>query len=348
MALCLLLRYLLSRKKKNKQFVFLPVICLIMSSEKTYLQEHLIESFLEMMSAERDAAKNTIEAYQRDLEDFASFLAKRKKHMLNANREIIISYLSQLENAWLARSSVARRLSAIKQFYQFLLLEGIVKENPTRIISAPKIARNLPKVLSVQEVDDLLKTAQNEATKPFESDKKYMQAQRLNLLLELLYATGMRVSELVSLKRQAVMRDSYFINIIGKGGRERIVPLNDGARDALFAWLHNDKIWLNDEKVTKSVFLFPSKAKSGHIERQVFARELKALAVRAGISANRVSPHILRHAFASHLLQGGANLRVVQTLLGHADISTTQIYTHVLDERLRELVAKHPLAKTKL
>ena len=297
---------------------------------------YLIESFLEMMSAERGAAKNTIDAYERDLEDFASFLFSKKKKILTANNSAIISYLEHLGKQGLAASSVARRLSAIKQFYQFLLLDGIRDDDPTRIITAPKMARNLPKVLSVIEVDNLLKLAQSEAEKPQKSEKKNIQAERLNLLLELLYATGMRVSELVSLKRQAVMRDNFFINIIGKGGRERIVPLNDGARDALYSWLNN-------EKVTKSVFLFPAASKSGHIERQVFARELKHLAIRAGIDGNRVSPHVLRHAFASHLLQGGANLRIVQTLLGHADISTTQIYTHVLDERLRQLVAKHPL-----
>jgi integrase/recombinase XerD len=159
-------------------------------------------------------------------------------------------------------------------------------------------------------------------------------AQRLFVLLELLYATGMRVSELVSLKRAAVVRDAAYITISGKGGHERIVPLNDGARDALMAWLKN---------VKSGGFLFPAESKSGHLERQVFGRELKALAGRSGIASARVSPHVLRHAFASHLLQGGANLRVVQTLLGHSDISTTQIYTHVLDERLRELVAQHPL-----
>ncbi|MCF6344163.1 MAG: site-specific tyrosine recombinase XerD [Devosiaceae bacterium] len=296
---------------------------------------HLIENFLEMMSAERGAAKNTIEAYERDLDDFADFLTKTTKKLLNANNSEIISYLSFLDKQGLAASTVARKLSALKQFYQFMVLENLRKDDPTRIISAPKTARNLPKVLLVDEVSNLLEAAQNAAEKEVNSNKKSIKALRLNVLLELLYATGMRVSELVSLKRQGVMRDSFFINIIGKGGRERVVPLNDGARDLLVLWL---------EKSNKGVFLFPAKGKSGHIERQVFARELKDLSIRAGINPDRISPHVLRHAFASHLLQGGANLRIVQTLLGHADISTTQIYTHVLDERLRQLVAKHPLA----
>ena len=195
--------------------------------------------------------------------------------------------------------------------------------------------RSLPKILSINEVDILLKTAQREAHREVQARKQSKKAQRLNLMLELLYATGMRVSELVSLEKNAIMRDSFFINIIGKGNRERIVPLNDRARDLLISWIKNHP---------KEKFLFPARSKSGHIERQVFARELKNLALKAGISPDRVSPHILRHAFASHLLEGGANLRIVQSLLGHADISTTQIYTHILDKRLREIISKHPLS----
>ena len=199
-----------------------------------------------------------------------------------------------------------------------------------------KARRGLPKVLSVEEVDRLLRLAEEEAEEGAPGSAAQRRAQRLYVLLELLYATGMRVSELVGLPRAAVIRDASFLMITGKGDKERVVPLNDRSRDAVMAWLKG---------VPTGRYLFPATGDSGHLERQVFARDLKALAGRAGISTAKVSPHVLRHAFASHLLQGGANLRIVQTLLGHADISTTQIYTHLLDERLRELVEKnHPLA----
>jgi len=297
---------------------------------------HLIDNFLEMMSAERGAAKNTIDAYRADLEDYESFLLSKKTNSILAKREHVIAYLAKLDAEGLGANTLARRLSAIKQFHQFLQLEANRGDDPTRIISSPKTRRSLPKVLSIEEVDILLKGASEAAQFELEDEKnKSTKAQRLNVLLELLYASGMRVSELVSLKRQAVMRDNFFITISGKGNKERIVPLNDGARDAVKAWL---------EVNNKNQFLFPANSKSNHLERQVFARELKKLAIKVGIDGARVSPHVLRHAFASHLLQGGANLRVVQTLLGHADISTTQIYTHILDERLRELVALHPLS----
>ena len=297
---------------------------------------HLIDNFLEMMSAERGAAKNTIDAYRADLEDYEHFLLSKKNKSILAKREHVIAYLAKLDVEGLGASTLARRLSAIKQFHQFLQLEAIRGDDPTRIIASPKTRRSLPKVLSIEEVDILLKGASEAAQFELEDEKnKSTKAQRLNVLLELLYASGMRVSELVSLKKQAVMRDNFFITINGKGNKERIVPLNDGARDAVKAWLEVNK---------KSQFLFPANSKSNHLERQVFARELKKLAIKVGIDGARVSPHVLRHAFASHLLQGGANLRVVQTLLGHADISTTQIYTHILDERLRELIALHPLS----
>ncbi len=298
-------------------------------------ESHLIETFLEMMSAERGAAKNTILAYRADLSDYYSFLNARKIPLLKAQREQIVSHLEALDGLGLGASSVSRRLSAIKQFHQFLHSDGLRNDDPTRIIPAPKSARPLPKILTVEEVDKLLKRAQDLAEIEAKGKTNSIKAQRLNLLLELLYATGMRVSELVGLTRQAAMGNSFYITIVGKGNKERIVPLNDGARDALKAWL---------EREEKSKFLFPAKTKSGHLQRQVFGRELKDLAVKANIDPSSVSPHVLRHAFASHLLQGGANLRVVQTLLGHADISTTQIYTHVLSERLKQLVALHPLS----
>lgn len=301
------------------------------------IDNHLIDGFLEMMSAERGAAENTIAAYNRDLTDYAGFLQAGGSRPLKATRTMVLSYLQRLEAEGLSAASSARRLSAIKQFHKFLCAEHLRDDDPTRIIPAPKAPRGLPKILSVAEVDKLLSVAEFEAETAEAGSAKSRQAQRLYILLELIYATGMRVSELVGLPREAVMRDSHFLTITGKGGRERIVPLNDRARDGLVVYV---------KTLAPGRFLFPTDSKSGYLDRQIFGRELKALAGRAGISGNRVSPHVLRHAFASHLLQGGANLRIVQTLLGHADISTTQIYTHVLDERLRELVEQqHPLAE---
>ena len=297
---------------------------------------HLVDAFLEMMSAERGAARNTIAAYRRDLGDYAGYLAGKGKSPQSAQREDIVAYLSFLDAQGLAASSAARRLSALRQFHKFLCADQIRADDPTRIVASPRTRRPLPNVLSVAEVDRLLSTAEAEANADVAPQKKEA-ALRLYVLLELLYATGMRVSELVSLRRSAVMRDTSFLTITGKGNKERIVPLNDSARDAVRAWvasLPKDVLWL-----------FPAGGEDGYLSRQVFARDLKGLAARAGIAASRVAPHVLRHAFASHLLQGGADLRVVQTLLGHADISTTQIYTHVLDEKLRTLVeTHHPLA----
>ena len=295
-----------------------------------------IESFLEMMSAERGAAKNTIEAYRRDLDDYTGFLATKGKSAATAQREQVVAYLSRIDAEGLAPSSAARRLSALRQFHRFLCADQIRPDDPTRIVASPRARRPLPHVLSVAEVDKLLTTAETEANAEA-SEQRHLASLRLYVLLELLYATGMRVSEMVSLKRSAVMRDASFLTIIGKGNKERIVPLNDRARDAIKTWLGT---------LEAGPWLFPAGGEDGYLSRQVFARDLKSLAGRAGISGARVAPHVLRHAFASHLLQGGADLRVVQTLLGHADISTTQIYTHVLDEKLRTLVeTHHPLAQ---
>jgi integrase/recombinase XerD len=297
---------------------------------------HLVESFLEMMSAERGAAKNTIEAYRRDLEDYAGFLAARKAAPTSASRESVVAYLAFLDAQGLAASSSARRLSALRQFHKFLCADGIRADDPTRIVASPRTRRPLPKVLSVAEVDRLLSTAEAEVSAEA-SPQKQAVALRLYLLLELLYATGMRVSELVGLKRSAVTRDATFLTIRGKGNKDRIVPVNDRARDAVRTYVAT---------LSPGVWLFPANGEDGHLSRQVFSRELKGLAGRAGIASARVAPHVLRHAFASHLLAGGADLRVVQTLLGHADIATTQIYTHVLDDKLRSLVeSHHPLAE---
>ena len=297
---------------------------------------HLIGAFLEMMSAERGAAKNTIDAYRRDLSDYSGFVAGRKQTLLDCPRETVNAYLDQLRRDGLSASSSARRLSAIRQFHRFLCADAIRGDDPTRIVASPKARRALPKVLSIAEVDKLLATAEAEVNAAPEPEHRAASL-RLYVLLELLYATGLRVSELVSLRRQAVMRDTSFITVTGKGNKERVVPLNDRARDAIKTYLAT---------LEPGIFLFPAAGAEGYLSRQVFARDLKGLAARAGISSARVAPHVLRHAFASHLLAGGADLRVVQMLLGHADISTTQIYTHVLDEKLRDLVeTHHPLAQ---
>ncbi|MDB5540022.1 MAG: XerD [Devosia sp.] len=300
-------------------------------------EDHLVESFLEMMSVERGAARNTIEAYRRDLSDYCGFLGRRGTGPTAAGREQVTQYLAFLAAEGIAASSSARKLSAIRQFHKFLAADAVRGDDPTRIVPSPKARRGLPKILTIAEIDRLLTVAEAEVEAPDATDAQRAMAGRLYLLLELLYATGMRVSELVELKRAAVMRDASFLTIRGKGGKERIVPLTDRARDAVKAYLG---------KLEPGVWLFPAGGETGHLSRQVFARELKGLAGRAGIGAARVSPHVLRHAFASHLLAGGADLRVVQTLLGHSDISTTQIYTHVLDDKLRSLVeSHHPLAE---
>lgn len=287
---------------------------------------HLIEAFLEMMSAERGAAENTIAAYRRDLLDYAGFLAGARKGISDAGRDDVSDYLAHLSDQGLAASSSARRLSAVRQLHRFLVAEGTKPDDPTRIVSTPKPGRGLPKVLSVEEVDRLLHCAEDEAAGGEDG------AVRLYVLLELLYATGLRVSELVALERKAVRREADHLTIRGKGGKERLVPLNDRAKDALIGWL---------DATGKEKFVFPAKGADGHLARQVFARDLKGLAGRAGLAVAKVSPHVLRHAFASHLLQNGADLRVVQMLLGHADIATTQIYTHVLDAHLRKLLEDH-------
>ncbi|UES38328.1 site-specific tyrosine recombinase XerD [Roseibium aggregatum] len=300
-----------------------------------------LENFLEMLAAERGAAENTLAGYRRDLEDFSGFLGR--KMLASAQSEDISAYLGDLNRRGFAETSQARRLSALKQFYKFLYAEGSREDDPTRTLSAPKKRASLPKVLSMEDVDKLIETARAETEKPQKSAAARLRTQRMYTLIEVLYATGLRVSELVALPVTAALRDARLIEIRGKGGKERLVPLSRAAQAAM-----KDYVGLRaaEGAYEKSPWLFPSHGDSGHLTRQHFARDLKDLAVAAGLDAGKISPHVLRHAFASHLLQNGADLRVVQQLLGHADISTTQIYTHVLDERLRELVeSAHPLAK---
>lgn len=300
-----------------------------------------IENFLEMMSAERGAASNTLESYARDLQAAADMLNVRKVNLAEAGAEDIRSVLDAMAIEGFATTSQARRLSALRQFFRFLYAEGYRKDDPTGTIDAPKKQKPLPKIMSVEHVTRLLDRAALEAVKIQEPGER-LRALRLHALIETLYATGLRVSELVSLPVSVARTDHRFLMVRGKGSKDRMVPLSPKARDALQSFLSaRDSLPGSDD----NAWLFPAFSESGHLARQVFARELKGLAARAGLSAAAISPHVMRHAFASHLLQNGADLRTVQQLLGHSDISTTQIYTHVLEERLHKLVSEHhPLA----
>jgi len=288
-----------------------------------------IESFLEMMSAERASAQNTLDAYRRDLDDWEINLKSARQSLLTAGTGHLEAILARWQTKGLAPSTAARKLSALKQFYLFLQVDNLREDNPAHTLRGPKQGRPLPKILSEGDVDNLFKAAElNNSPKGL----------RLICLLEILYAGGLRVSELVSLKTLAAQRRDDCLMIKGKGGRERLVPLTGAAVRAVAAWI---KVRGDND----SPYLFPSTGKLGHMTRERFAQLLKQLAIDAGLPPSRISPHVLRHAFATHLLARGADLRSVQKLLGHADISTTQIYTHVLDERMKELVqTKHPLA----
>ena len=316
-----------------------------MASPRNAHNETLIELFLDMLAAERGASANTLDAYRRDLADFAASLSGAGASMAAADNDAIRAYLADLAKRGLAPASAARRLSAVRQLYRFLYSEGRRDDDPAAAIEGPRRERALPKVLGVKEVDRLLEQAR--AGLQAETPGERLRAARLLCLLEVLYATGLRVSELVALPESAARRDQRMLMIRGKGGRERMVPLNGAAKQAMADYLAlRDTASKDNQKSVRSKWLFPSFGESGHITRQHFARDLKSLAAAAGLRPAQVSPHVLRHAFASHLLQNGADLRVVQTLLGHADISTTQIYTHVLEERLKSMVRDlHPLAE---
>jgi len=293
------------------------------------------EMFLEMLAAERGAARNTLESYQRDLGDFSGFAKSQRMIAAHASADLLRKYLKHLDSTGMSPRTQARRLSALRQFFRFLYAERLRDDDPTTVIDSPKIGRALPKYLSEDEVDRLLMCA---------ADHPGADGKRLVALMEILYATGLRVSELVGLPLRAVSRDGRILMVRGKGDKERIVPLSEPATDAIAAYLGVRERYL--PKGTKdSPFLFPSRAKQGYLTRARFAQILKELAVEAALDPTRVSPHVLRHSFASHLLAHGADLRALQQMLGHADISTTQIYTHVLDERLKQLVnSAHPLA----
>ena len=303
------------------------------------------EIFMEMLSAERGASNNTIKAYSSDLEDFAHFLKIKNKNIDKANSQDIKAYIHYLSKNNIGSATTARRISTLRQFYNFIYAEGLRGDNPISAIDAPRIIRPLPKILSIAEVDQLLSAA-NKDTSP--------EGIRLLSMIEILYATGLRVSELVQLplssiahiKHDAPIDDNQqkYLIIMGKGNRERIVPLSKPAKDMIIEYKAIRPYFL--KAIAKSKYLYPSTAKSGHLTRQRMGQLLKQLAVVAHIDPERVSPHILRHAFASHLLNNGADLRMLQQLLGHVDITTTQIYTHILDEKLKQVInSSHPLAK---
>ncbi|MEM6897717.1 MAG: site-specific tyrosine recombinase XerD [Pseudomonadota bacterium] len=297
----------------------------------------MIEAFIEAQAAELDASPNTQAAYARDLRDVSAWLDGKQSDFLSAARSDIEDYLIDCEAQGLARATRARRLSSIKQLYRFAFEEGWREDNPAIQIRGPGREARLPKTLSVEEVEALLTAARSHGRGPA--------AQlRTTCLMELLYATGMRVSELVSLPLSAARGDPRMLLIKGKGGKERMVPLSPPAREALADWIAH----IDGEKGPAPRFLFASRSKAGHLTRHAFYMLIKDLAVAAGVSPAKVTPHTLRHAFATHLLANGADLRAIQTLLGHADVATTEIYTHVLEDRLKELVLDHhPLAAQK-
>ena len=310
------------------------------SDKSSASDQRLVGRFLEMMSAERGAAANSLAAYGRDLQSYAEFLNSHGSTAVTADTALIKDFLSEADRLGLARSTAARRLSAVKQFHGFLHGEGLAKENPAVIVEGPRATKPLPKILSEAEMLALL-NASAEKVKVLEGLPRF-KALRMQCLLELLAATGLRVSELVGLSYRTALAGDGFLTIKGKGGRERMVPMSDRARGFLIEYVKALK--LNSKQEPKH--LFPSHGAKGQLTRQHFALELKALARAAGLDAEKVSPHVLRHVFASDLLAHGADLRAVQQMLGHADISTTQIYTHVQAGRLKEAVENfHPLSK---
>lgn len=298
-----------------------------------------IEAFLEMMSVERDASPHTLSAYARDLAD--ADLAVGTGGLIAADEEAIEAWFSGLARRGLSPATAARRRSSIRQFYRFALGEGWRSDDPSRRLASPAQARTLPNVLGKNEIEALLAAI---------ASGDSAGTVRMQALVEMAYASGMRVSELLSLKVAVVQNDPSWIVVKGKGGKERIAPLNEAARSAIRAWLEVRRALLNPEALkpapADNPWLFPSRGARGHLTPRRFAQILDEAAVRAGIDPSRVSPHVLRHAFATHLLEGGADLRVVQTLLGHSDIATTQIYTHVTTERLTQVVKQHhPLSQ---
>jgi integrase/recombinase XerD len=320
----------------------------VMRSNKTATDARLTDLFLDMLAAEQGAGVNTLDAYRRDLTDFSEFLGGQGQNFAGVGTDALRDYLADLDTRGFKSSSVARRLSAMRHLFRFLLSERIRSDDPAAILSGPKRGRGLPKVLSIADVDRMLTRAKELTEAGNASPQQRLRAMRLYCLLEVLYATGLRVSELVALPLSASRRDARMIVVRGKGNKERLVPLNEASRQAMADYLAAMEALKPENKkgAASSKWLFPSFGESGHLTRQHFARDLKELAAASGLAPRLVSPHVLRHAFASHLLHNGADLRIVQTLLGHTDISTTQIYTHVVEERLKSLVRDlHPLAE---
>jgi integrase/recombinase XerD len=306
-------------------------------SRKASTRSRHIEPFLEMLVAERGAAALTLDAYSRDLAQVAAHLESRGVLIENASLEELRAYVTALGRADMSPRTVARRLSVLRQFYRFLVVDGIRRDDPTSGLDAPRLGRPLPKILAQEEVAALIAAAEQD---------KSAQGARLRCLLELLYATGLRISELVGLPLAAAKPDARALLVRGKGNKERLVPLGAPARAALAEYRGKRAEFLRDGEA--SPWLFPSVSAPGHLTRERVGQLMKALAVKAGIDPARLSPHVLRHAFASHLVDRGADLRSVQEMLGHADIATTQIYTHVETERLKRLVeTHHPLAQRK-
>ena len=297
-----------------------------------------VEAFLEMMAAERAAAANTLTAYAKDLADAGAFLGTRRCDLATASAEDIEAWFADLSARGLSAATASRRRAAARQFYKFVLGEGWRTDDPSRRVEAPKKGRPLPKVLSHQDVERLITAA---------GLKDGAAGLRLAALVELIYASGLRVSEVTSLPYLAVARDPAFLMVKGKGGKERLAPLNSAAREAVKAYLPVRQTFF-PKGAKDNPWLFPSRGRTGRMTPRRFGQMLDDAAVEAGLDPAKVSPHVLRHAFATHLLEGGADLRVVQTLLGHADIATTQIYTHLTQDRLREVVeTKHPLSATR-
>jgi integrase/recombinase XerD len=307
----------------------------------------LVELFLDMQAAERGAGENTLAAYRNDLADLCAHFRAAGKTVALADTDDLRDFLKSLDERGLATTTLARRLSATRQLYRFLYAEGKRSDDPAAVLEGPKRAQTLPKILAIAEVDMLLTQARANAENAEQPKSSRLRAARLLCLLEVVYATGLRVSELVALPASAARPDQQMLVVRGKGDKERLVPLNGAAKRAMAEYLALRAEAGHDAKAaqkTTEKWLFPSFGEQGHLTRQHFARELKTLGQACGLAPARLSPHVLRHAFASHLLHNGADLRVVQTLLGHADISTTQIYTHVLEERLKTLVRDlHPM-----